>query len=147
MTRSTVSRPWWSLLLTTVLLLTTTGCVTTGSFPSANVTNVELSEGNYEIVATDVAGEASAGYILGFSAGFGVGSQMSTLAVARVQGEGTLYREAIQNLWANFRAEYGEVEGRDLALVNVRFDGDALNLILYTRPIVSIRADVVEFTE
>jgi hypothetical protein len=72
---------------------------------------------------------------------------MGTLALARVQGEGALYRQALQNLWANFRAEHGDVEGRDLALVNVRFDGDALNLILYTRPTVSVRADVVEFTE
>lgn len=138
----------WSFLIVIAFILTTTGCVSTGSFPSANVTNVELSEANYEIVATDVSGEASAGYILGFSAGFGVGSQMSTLALARVEGDGDLYRQAIQNLWANFRAEHGDVEGRDLALVNVRFDGDALNLfLLYSRPTVSIRADVIEFTE
>jgi len=145
MTYSTSYRAGWPLLLIAVLALFTTGCVSTGAFPAANVTNVELSEGNYEIVATDVAGEASAGYILGLSAG--TGFQMGTLALARVQGEGALYRQAIQNLWTNFRAEYGDVEGRDLALVNVRFDGDALNLILYTRPTVSVRADVVEFTE
>jgi hypothetical protein len=145
MTRSTSRRAWWSFLIVAALALTTTGCVTTGSFPAANVTNVELSESNYEIVATDVAGEASAGYLLGVSAG--AGFQMGTLALARVQGEGALYRQALQNLWANFRAEHGDVEGRDLALVNVRFDGDALNLILYTRPTVSVRADVVEFTE
>jgi hypothetical protein len=145
MTHSTSYRAWWSFLIVAALALTTTGCVTTGSFPAANVTSVELSESNYEIVATDVAGEASAGYLLGISAG--TGFQMSTLALARVQGEGTLYRHAIQNLWVNFRAEHGDVEGRDLALVNVRFDGDALNLLLYTRPTVSVRADVVEFTE
>lgn len=148
MTYSASLRSWWGLLFAIGLVFTSTGCVTTGSFPSANVTNVELSESNFEVVATDVAGEASAGYILGFSAGFGVGSQMSTLALARVEGEGTLYRQAIENLWNNFRAEYGDVEGRNLALVNVRFDGDALNLfLLYTRPTISIRADVVEFTE
>ena len=145
MTHSTSYRAWWGFLIVAALALTTTGCVTTGSFPAANVTSVELSESNYEIVATDVAGEASAGYLLGISAG--PGFQMSTLALARVQGEGTLYRQAIQNLWASFRAEHGDVEGRDLALVNVRFDGDALNLLLYTRPTVSVRADVVEFTE
>lgn len=138
-------RAWWSLLIVAALTLTTTGCVSTGSFLSANVTSVELSESNYEIVATDVAGEATAGYILGFSAGSG--PQMGTFALARVQGEGALYREALRNLWDTFRAEHGEVEGRDLALVNVRFDGDALNLLLYTRPTVSVRADVIAFTE
>lgn len=140
-------RIFWLLFLM-LLAPTLTGCVTTGSFPSANVTNVELSENNFEIVATDVAGEASAGYLLGLSGGFGLASQMQTIALVRVQGEGTLYRAAIQNLWDNFRAQYGEVEGRNLALVNARFDGDALNVLgLYTQPTVSIRTDVVEFQE
>jgi hypothetical protein len=143
---ATHARRWLGVVLV-VLLVSATGCVTTGSFPSANVTNVELSEDNFEIVATDVSGEASAGYILGLSGGFGLTSQTSTLALARVSGEGALYREAIRNLWDNFRAEYGDVEGRNLALVNVRFDSDALNLILYTQPKVSIRADVVEFED
>ena len=146
MTYATYARSWLGAALV-LLLVSTTGCVTTGSFPSANITNVELAEGNFEIVATDVSGEASAGYLLGLSGGFGLTSSTSTLALARVSGEGALYREAIRNLWDNFRAEYGEVEGRDLALVNVRFDTDALNLILYTQPKVSIRADVVEFED
>ena len=144
MTYTTYARRWLGVVLV-VLLVSATGCATTGSFPSANVTNVELSEDNFEIVATDVSGEASAGYLLGLSGSFGPTSSTSTLALARVSGEGALYREAIRNLWDNFRAEYGDVEGRDLALVNVRFDSDALNLILYTQPSVSIRADVVEF--
>lgn len=147
MTNFTSGRPWWGMLLTVALALFSTGCVTTGSFPSANVTNVELSDSNFEIVATDVSGEASAGYILGLSGGFGLSSQMNTLALARVDGEGALYREALQDLWDNFRNAYGDVEGRNLALINVRFDGDALNLFVYTRPTVSIRADVVEFQD
>lgn len=147
MTRFVLSRPWWGLVLVVGLVLTTTGCATTGSFPSANLTTVELSEANFEVVATDVSGEASAGYLLGISGSFGLSSQTNTLALARVEGDGALYRAALQDLWATFRAEHGEVEGRDLALVNVRFDSDALNLLLYTRPTVSIRADVVEFTD
>jgi hypothetical protein len=39
------------------------------------------------------------------------------------------------------------VEGERLALVNVRYDVSALNLLLYTQPTVTVRADVVEFTE
>lgn len=134
-----------STALLLLLALSLTGCVSVGSFSSANVTNVELAEANYEVVATNVQGRASAGYILGFSGGFGL-SQMQTLALVRVDGPGALYGAALQNLWDNFRAQYGEVEGRNLALVNVRFDSDAVNAIVYTRPQITIRADVVEFT-
>jgi hypothetical protein len=70
-----------------------------------------------------------------------------TVAVARIDGEGFLAREALADLWANFAESYGAVENRSLALVNVRFDADVLNLILYVRPRLSVRADVVEFIE
>ncbi len=146
MTYTLHPRRWLGVGLV-LFFVSTAGCVSTGSFPSANVTNVELSEGNFEMVATDVSGEASAGYLLGLSGGFGLASQTSTLALVRVSGDGALYREAIRDLWDNFRAEYGDVEGRTLALVNVRFDSDALNLLVYTQPTVSIRADVVEFVD
>lgn len=121
------------------------GCATTGAFDSANLTDVRLSEANYEVVATNVTGEASAGYVFGVSGGFY--RHMQTLAVARVSGSGFLYGEALQDLWENFRAEHGETEGRNLALVNVRYDTEALNLLVYTEPTVIVRADVVEFIE
>jgi hypothetical protein len=121
---------------------TLAGCVTGGTFPAASLTNVELSDANYTVVATDVTGTASAAYILGVS---GLGPTMWTLAVARVEGEGQLYGQALQDLWDRFEAEQGSVAGRSLGLVNVRFDSDALNLILYTEATVWVRADVVEF--
>lgn len=48
--------------------------------------------------ATDVTGRASAGYLLGFSGGFSF-SQMQTLALDRVEGDGALYSAALQNPW------------------------------------------------
>ncbi len=125
--------------------LVLSACATTGAHDALNVTDVGLSEANYEVVATDVKGEASAGYLLGASGSAFRG--MQTFALARVDGTGALYGEALEDLWSNFRDEHGPTDGRELALVNVRQDTDALNLILYTRPKVSIRADVVEFTE
>lgn len=120
-----------------------TGCVTGGAFPAANLTSVELRDQNYTVIATDVVGSASAGYVLGFSAGWG--PQMQTLAIARVEGEGQLYGAALEDLWDQFEEEHGPAAGRALGLVNVRFDADALNLILYTKATVWVRADVVEF--
>lgn len=120
-----------------------TGCASSGLFFSMNNTAVELSENNYEIVATNVSGEAEAGYILGVS--FSAGAATNTLALARVSGSGMIYMEALENLWKNYEEKHGSVIGKKLALVNVRYDSDALNLLLYTSAKISIRADVVEF--
>ncbi|MFA6110710.1 MAG: DUF6567 family protein [Candidatus Latescibacterota bacterium] len=119
------------------------GCAQTGVFASANLTEVQLNQANYQVIATDVAGKATAGYLLGLS--FPAGMANQTLAVARIEGTGMLYREALADLWARFEAEHGPVAGRRLALVNVRYDSDNTNLLLYTKPRLSIRADVVEF--
>jgi hypothetical protein len=64
-----------------------------------------------------------------------------------VSGSGQLYGAALEDLWSSFAAEHGSPEGRKLALTNVRSDTDALNLLLYTSSTVTIRADVVEFTD
>ena len=137
-----------TLLGPVVLILlagTLSGCFSSGAFLAGNVTDVQLTEDNYEIVATDMHGSATAGYLLGVSGGFGPST--TAVAVARVSGDGQLYQAALDNLWAQVRDQYGAVEGENLALVNVRYDVSALNLILYTQPTVTVRADVVEFTE
>lgn len=120
------------------------GCASSGMMAAGNLTNVDLGDGDYRVVATDVGGEATAHYVLGISAPYWF--QTVAVAVARVGGSEFLYRAALADLWRNFEAEHGSVEGRSLALVNLRFDFEALNLLVYTRPTVSVRADVVEFT-
>ena len=129
-----------------LMVTTLTSCASTGRFNSVNLTNVELSGRNFHIIATNVSGEASAGYLLGFS--MAGGSEMQTLALLRIKGDGLLYKEALEELWLNFEQEHGSAKGRALALVNVRYDSDALNVLgLYTKPQISIRADVIEFEE
>ncbi len=132
--------------LAVVLILLTvsfTGCFNAGMFQAANVTDVRLSENNYDIVATDLTGSSRAGYILGFSGG--TGAQVSTLAIARVDGTGMLYKEALKNLWDNYEKDHGPREDKKIALVNVHYDTDILNLFLYTEVTLFIHADVVEF--
>jgi hypothetical protein len=128
-----------------VSLLSPSGCVSTGLQSATNLTNVELNRGNYRIVARSVSGEARAGYILGFSFGLGISTQV--FGVARVSGDKTLYKAAMDNLWKNYEARFGSAEGKKLALINQRYDFDALNLFVYTQPTVSIEADVIEFTD
>lgn len=136
-------RPIRSVLAIAFAAATLGGCATSGIFPAANVTNVTLGQEEFEIVATGVAGEATAAYLFGVSAA--IGPEMRTISLFRLEGEPMLYAAALDDLWANFEATYGEAEGRSLALVNVRFDTDATNLLVYTRARISVRADVVEF--
>ncbi|MBT3345849.1 MAG: hypothetical protein HN712_16845 [Gemmatimonadetes bacterium] len=134
-------------LLITVCLAAVglSGCAQTGQFVASNVTTVELSEPNYEIVAAGVSGEAKAGYLFGVS--FSNGPQSGSVSLARISGTGQLYKEAMEQLWKNFEKEHGPVEGRHLALANIHYDSDSTNLLLYSDITLAIRADVIEFGE
>jgi hypothetical protein len=118
-------------------------CSNNGMFIGMNQTNVELSKANYKIVASNLMGQSRAGYLIGFSASFGASTQ--TFALARIDGTGMLYKEALEDLWLKFEAQHGKIEGRKLALANVRYDSESLNLLFYTGIKVFIRADIVEF--
>lgn len=122
-----------------------TGCANVGAFTAGNLTQVELSEPNYKVVATGVSGESEASYLIGVS--FSNGPQSGSLSLFRVNGTGMLYKEAMDNLWEAFAAEHGAVEGRRLALANVRYDAATSNFLVYNDITLSIRADVIEFVD
>jgi len=81
---------------------------------------------NYKIITRGATGESSAGYLLGFTAAMGITT--NTLALIRVEGTRMLYKEALDILWKSYEAANGSAEGKKLALVNVHYDSDALNL-------------------
>lgn len=121
------------------------GCTTSGAFLSTNQTQVNLERANYNITAINVSGYAESAYVLGLS--YSNGFTTSTLAAGRVEGTGLLYKEAIDDLWTNYEKENGTINGKRLALTNVRYDTDILNLLIYTKVMVGVRADIVEFTD
>jgi len=126
-----------------VLLLVLSGCGTMGSFRANNVTNVELSEANFNIVARNVQGSAMQGYLFGIS---GIqGSTIGTFGLVRVSGVEKPYDVAVKDLWKNYQEQYGSIEGKRLALVNIRQDTEVLNAFVYTEAKYFITADVVEF--
>lgn len=129
-------------ILSTVLI---TGCTTSGAFLSANQTLVNLEQANYTITAINVSGYSETGYVLGFS--YSTGLTTNTFAAGRVEGTGMLYKEALENLWTNYEKDNGAINGKRLALANVRYDTDILNLIIYTKVMVNVRADIIEFTD
>ena len=132
-------------LLILALALAFAGCGQAGLFASTNLTQVELSEPNYKIVATGVSGEAKASYLIGITVSSG--PVTNSVSLKRLKGTGKLYQEALDNLWAQFATEHGAVEGRRLALINVRYDANTRNFVLYSDVVLSVRADVVEFAD
>lgn len=132
-------------LLFACLLMINSGCTTGGSFLAQNVTNVELSNPGFKFVARNLEGYSKANYLIGIS--YSTGQMANTLALIRLGGSAKLYDDAIQNLWKNYREKHGEIEGKKLVLVNVRYDTDMLNLLVYTQAELYINADVVEFVE
>jgi len=133
------------ILSSLILMVYLSGCSTGGSFMANNVTNVELSKQNFEFVARNVEGFSRAEYVIGLS--YSSGFMANTLALVRTGGSAKLYDDAIKNLWDNFRKDYGDTEGRNLLLANVRYDTDILNLLLYTQTDLYIHADIIEFEE
>ena len=114
------TRRFASAAVIVLLAASLTGCVTAGVFNTATLTDVQLSQSNYEVVATNVQGRAEAGYVFGISGS--VAQQLQTVAIARVSGSEQLYGDALKDLWTSFEAEHGSPEGRNLALINVRYD-------------------------
>ncbi len=133
------------LFVLSVVLTTLVGCASSGRFNSTNLTNVELSEGNFRVIATNVYGEASTDYLFGFSVA--QGGEMQTIGLIPLGDDRLLYKVALENLWRNFEQTHGNIEGRSLALANVRFDSEAVNAFVFTRATISVRADVVEFVK
>lgn len=128
------------VLLAAVML---TGCSNSGAFLSANQTIVNLNEGNYSIVAANVTGESESAYVFGLS--YSTGFSATSFALARVAGSGQMYADALENLWANYESENGSAVNQRLALANVRYDTDILNLIFYSKVRLTVRADIIEF--
>jgi hypothetical protein len=126
-----------------ILLFTLYGCGTTGTFRANNVTNVELSQPNFNIVARNVQGLAMQGFLFGFSVP--QGSDVGIFGLIRVSGVENPYDTAVKDLWSKYQEKYGDIEGKKLALVNIRQDTEVLNTFIYTQAKYFISADVIEF--
>lgn len=119
------------------------GCGNSGAFIASNSTEVQLHEGNYQILAKNVTGTAESSYILGGSHSWGLATQ--SFGLIPLKGSKTMYKNAREELWTTFEEQYTSVEGKKLALVNVQYDAATRNFILYTYAKITITADVIEF--
>ncbi|MEQ9035218.1 DUF6567 family protein [Gracilimonas sp.] len=129
------------ILMAVAFLLT--GCGNAGMFVASNSTEVQLKEGNYTIVAKNVTGTSETSYLFGASYSWGVAT--NSVGIIPLDGNKMLYKEARESLWDNFEEQGESIEGRTLALINIQYDSNTSNFMVYTKASVSITADIIEF--
>lgn len=135
-------KPYPIIILIAVAYLFT-GCGNTGMFVASNSTEVQLKEGNYTIVAKNVTGTSQISYLIGASYSWGIAT--NSVGIIPLGGNKMLYKEARESLWDNFEKQGESVEGRTLALINIQYDSNTSNFMVYTKASVSITADIIEF--
>ena len=128
-----------------IFVVSLSGCAAGGAFTSNNVTSVELSKPNFNIVARDISGTAIQGYLLGVCVS--QGSEVGIFGLVKIAGDDKIYDTAVKNLWKNYKEKYGDIEGKKLVLANIRQDTELLNTFFYAQAKYFITADVVESTE
>jgi hypothetical protein len=92
----------------------------------ATTTSVQLATKNYKIVKTNVVGTSSGFSLLGF---------ISLMSPDYAEAMAQLYQAG------------GITEGKAQAIVNVMQQNSSTYFILFGIPRITVRADVVEFTE
>ena len=105
------------VLFVFVIQVLLTGCASSGLTASSHVTNVQMTNANFKMVATNVSEEATARAILGVSYGLGIAT--TQLSIIPLDDGGTLYQSAMKNLWANFETIKGAVANRVIESVTV----------------------------
>ena len=109
-----------------VLIAVSGGCTSTGSYPAASESRVDLSKANYHLVKANAVGSSS---------GFNLFMFIPIVP--------TRYTSAMSQL----QAQAGMTEGKAQALVNVVQEQRSLYLLLFSIPTLTVRADVVEFVD
>ena len=109
-----------------ILGLFLAGCTAVGSLSHGEATTVGLSRKNFRVVRANVIGESTGFSLLGF---------IPFVPPRQTKAMTDLYAKA------------GITEGTAFALTNVIQERSNIYLILFSLPKISIRADIVEFTD
>lgn len=109
-----------------ILIVVSSGCTSSGTFPSTSATQVDLSRNNYRVVKANAIGSSSGFKLFMF-----------------IPIVPTRYSTAMSNL----QKQAGVAEGRAQAMVNVTQEESSLYLLLFSIPKLTVRADIIEFTD
>ena len=117
-----------ALLIATslALIVASSGCTSSGTFPSTSSTSVDLSQANYRVVKSNAVGKSSGFKLFMF-----------------IPIVPTRYSKAMSDL----QSQAGIAEGTAQAMVNVTQEESSLYLLLFSIPTLTVRADIIEFTE
>jgi len=110
-----------------LLSLLLAACTGTGTFPTGLDTSVDLSKANYEVVKQNARGESSGFKLLGI-----------------IPFSSPSYADAMDRLYDD--SGVPEAGGAH-ALANVTKDSSSTYLILFSIPKLTVRADVIRFTD
>ena len=102
------------------------GCASNVVRPQATTTHVDLSRKNYELVRPNAIGSSYGFKLLGL-----------------VPIVSPTYAAAMSRL----HSEAGHRNGKAEALINVNEERSSVYLVLFSVPTLTVRADVIEFTE
>jgi hypothetical protein len=102
------------------------GCSSTGTFPQTSGTQVDLSRKNFRVVKANAVGSSTGFKLFGF-----------------IPFAAPTYTGAMSRLYKNA----GLTEGKAQTLTNVTQERSNLYLVLFSLPKLTVRADIIEFTE
>jgi hypothetical protein len=109
-----------------ILLLAFGGCSGKGVFKVSSGTQVDLSRKNYRVVKSNAVGTSSGFRLLGI-----------------IPFASPSYTSAMSDLYKDAKVQDGSAN----ALVNVTQEESGLYLILFSIPKLTVRADIIEFTD
>jgi len=109
-----------------LVMLLGVGCTSTGTYPATSSTQVDLSRSNFRVIKANAVGTSS---------GFKLFCFIPLAAPSYSDAMSDLYKEA------------GVEEGKAQTLTNVTQENSNLFLLLFSIPKLTIRADVIEFTQ
>ena len=109
-----------------VLIAVSSGCTSSGTFPHESSTRVDLSRGNYRVVKANAVGSSSGFKLFMF-----------------IPIVSPKYNKAMWRL----QKKAGVAEGTAQAIVNVSQERGSIYLLLFSIPKITVRADIIEFTD
>lgn len=107
-------------------MVVSVGCASTGAFPHSTGTQVGLDKKNYRLVKANAIGQSSGFSLLGI-----------------IPIVPPTYTAAMSSLYETSGMETGAAQ----ALVNVTQERSSLYLVLFSVPRLTVRADIIEFTD
>jgi uncharacterized protein DUF6567 len=109
-----------------LVCLAAAGCTSVGSMPTSSQTQVDLARKNYKVVRANAIGKSHGFCLLGI-----------------VPLSSPTYADAMTELYRDARV----ADGNASALTNVSQEESSSYFVLFSVPALTVRADVVEFTE